>query len=120
MHADMLRGRNLKSKILMRAVINPVFKTRASQMHIGALLPANSDFSKLRMGSRQTQREQPLVLQFKLGLFTQAINLDLPSGHHDVRMVIAHIRLAMRTMDGEIYRYSIAIGQVLRELSGKD
>ena len=100
----------------MRAMIDPNVQARLGQFLVGDLLPRLPDIAKLHLRSRQVLRQKPFVLALDPRLVGEPLRPDCPHRHHQMRMVIANVRFAMRRMDREIHRRAIAIGQPLREL----
>ena len=64
-----------------------------------------------------TVRQQPGILSLKIGLVAQSLFRDRSRRHHHMRMVIANVAGVVRRMNGEIHRRTVAVRQILRELS---
>ena len=116
-NAHMLGRLDLQPALHMRAMIDLNFQPGARQMLIGGLLPRLADFNELNLRQRQIIRRQPFVLPLDRRLVAKPFGIHRPRRHHQMRVKIPTVSLAMRGMDGEIDRRPVPIRQTLCKLS---
>ena len=116
-NAHMLGRLDLQPALHMRAMIDLNLQPGARQMLVGGLLPRLADFHELHLRQRQIIRRKPFVLPLDRRLVAKPLGIHRPRRHHQMRVKIAAIDLAMRGMDREIHRRPVPIRQPLRELS---
>ena len=116
-NAHMQRRLDLKTALGVRAAVNFLVQFGAGKMHIGDLLPGLPDFDKLNLRQRQALPRKPLVLALQIRLVAKAIRRQRPRRHHQMRVKIPLVRLAVRRMDGEIHRRPVLVRQPLRKFA---
>ena len=116
-NAHMQRRLDLKPALGVRAAVNFLVQFGAGKMHIGDLLPGLPDFDKLNLRQRQALPRKPFVLALQIRLVAKPVRRQSPRRHHQMRVKIPLVRLAMRRMDGEIHRRPVLVRQPLRKFA---
>ncbi len=112
MYPDMSRRPDGDTPRQMRAVIDAHIEIRPGKEGIRHRLPVGADLTHLVMGRRQSKRRQFAVLKLEFGFSAKPRRPDLPCRQEKMHVMIPDIRLALRTVDREIHRDAIAIGQL--------